>query len=392
MVESSPSPRGRLRNVVLSMIGLTALAASGAVAWKYTHAEKAPVAASTPLPVPVETLVVTPQTTNLTRIGLGTVQGWDTATITPEVSGEIIEMPFREGGTVKAGDVLVRIDPRPFQAALDQAKAREAQDQANLVATQKNLVRDQTLLAKGVFATQQTVDNEQAQVDALKAAIAGDIAAIETAQLNLDYATIKAPFASVAGLRNVDVGNVVSPASSLVTLTQIEPIAVDFTLPQVDLVAVQAAMQRGKPAVTAFDQDGTSPLAQGVLQVLNNQVDPTTGTIKLKARFENHDHKLWPGAFVQARVTIQSEQNAIVIPSQAVQHGPDGFYVWVVTDDVAKMRPIDPGEIQQETTVIDRGLEAGDRIVVAGQYRLTDGTHVTERNRLPGVEAQEDRP
>jgi membrane fusion protein, multidrug efflux system len=301
------------------------LAGIGFQLWTRLPSDKVPMVAAKPSPVPVETLLISPQPAELTRIGLGTVQSWDTATITPQVSGEVIEMPFREGGTVGKGDVLVRIDPRPFQAALDQAKAREAQDQANLVATQKNLLRDQTLLTKGGYATQQTVDNEQAQVDALKAAIAGDIATIETAQLNLEYATIKAPFPSIVGLRNIDVGNVVSPVTNIVTLTQIEPIAVDFTLPQVDLAAVKAALDRGSPAVTALDQDGSTPLAYGVLQVLNNQVDPTTGTIKLKARFDNRDHKLWPGAFVQARVILQVEPNAIVIPSRAVQRGPEGF-------------------------------------------------------------------
>jgi len=342
--------------------------------------------------IPVETVTVIPQTIDLTRTALGTVSAWNTATITPQVSGQIVDLPFQEGGLVHQGDILVRIDPRPFQAALDQAKAKKAQDEANLAAMQKNLARDQALLAKGGFATQQTVDNEQAQVDADKASIEGDQAVIETAQLNLDHATVETPLTGVAGLRNVDMGNVVTPASSVVTITQIEPIAAEFTLPQTDLNMVQASADE-KPAVLAFDQDGKTQLARGALEVINNEVDPTSGTIKLKARFDNNNHKLWPGAFVQVRVVTKTVPDAIAAPSQAIQRGPNGPYVWLVSpDQTVHVQPVQLGQIQEDRTVITSGLSAGDRIVISGQYRLAQGARVGEADPAKVAQVQGRQP
>jgi membrane fusion protein, multidrug efflux system len=386
--ESQAGAAGKLA-LLTPRIGFLLLAAIAVAAiilvWKRVEPAKAdPV--QPPSAVPVLTATVELQSIQLTRTGLGTVLAWNMATITPQVSGQVTELPFHEGAMVRAGDVLVRIDPRPLQAALDQAKAKKAQDEANLIAAQKNLSRDETLLTKGNFATQQMVDNEHAQVDANKAMIAADEAAIESAQLNLDFATIKAPFTGVVGLRNVDLGNVVTPTTTtdILTLTQIEPIAVDFTLPQADLGLVQAAAAQGKPQVVALDQNGTNVLGHGTLNAINNQVDSTSGTIKLKARFDNNDHKLWPGAFVQVRIVVMTEANAIAVPSQAVQRGPDGPYVWMVSPDrTARVRPIQIEAIQDDRTVIRGGLSEGDRIVVAGQYRLTAGARVTETSPQP---------
>jgi len=300
-------------------------------------------------------------------------------TITPQVSGRIVSIPFREGRGVKEGDVLVQIDPRPFQAALDQAKAKKSQDEANLANTQKNLQRDQTLLTRGGFATQQTVDNESAQVLMLKAAIEGDQAAIEAAQVNLDFTTIKTPFPGVVSLRQIDLGNLVSPAAIIGTVTQIEPIAVDFTLPQSDLPDLRLAAQKGPPPVLVYGEAGNEVLAKGQLEVINNQVDQTTGTIKLKARFENKDHKLWPGSFVQAAVIVRTEPDALTVPSDAVQRGPAGMYVWMVSSgDTAHRHPITAGEDQNGFTLIKSGLKEGDRVVVSGQYNLVEGARITE--------------
>jgi multidrug efflux system membrane fusion protein len=327
--------------------------------------------------VPVQTMVIQPQEIALTRTGLGTVTAWKTAVITPQVSGPLVALPFHEGAVVQDGDILAQIDPRPFQAALDKAKAKKAQDEASLTSLAENLNRDQTLLTRSGFATQKTVDTERAQVEAQKAAIAGDEAAVETAELDLEHATVKAPFTSVIGLRNVDVGNLVTTASNIVTATQVEPIAVDFTLPQADLNLIQA--QPGKPVVTAFDQNGKTLLAQGDLDAINNQVDPASGTIKLKARFDNKDHKLWPGLFVQVRVVTKTEAAALVLPSKAVQHGPNGLFVWRVdANGTARMHPVQIEAIQGDRSIVASGLSAGDRVVVGGQYRLADGTHVTE--------------
>ncbi len=373
----------------MPLAGLLVLLGAASAPWAGLIGRPAPRAAVAPSPVPVTGVVAAPSPIAITRTGLGTVTAWNTAAITPQVTGQITEVPFREGAVVKTGDLLVRSDPRPFQAALDQAKAKLKQDEANLVASEKNLVRDQTLLAQGGFSTQQTVDNEVAQVDALTASIAGDKAAIETAQLNREWSTIVAPFTGVAGLRHVDIGNVVSPISNLLTMTQIEPIAVDFPLPQSDLAAVTAAFERGKPVVIASDQEGRAVLDRSVLDVINNQVDTTTGTIKLKARFENQDHKLWPGAFVQVRLVVERRPDAIALPNAAVQRGPDGYSAWVVQDGRAQRRPLEIGAIQDDRTVVTKGIAAGDHVVVSGQYRLADGTRVAESG--PAEQLSSDR-
>ncbi len=225
--------------------------------WAWNNAGKpAEVHSISPAAVPVTATTVQPSSIDITRSGIGTVQAWQMANITPQVSGRISEIPFREGKMAEKGEVLVRIDPRPFQAALDQAKAKKSQDQANLANTQKNLSRDETLLTKGGFATQQTVDNEKAQVQVYQAGVEGDNAAIETAQLNLDYATVEAPFRGVVSLRNIDVGNLVGPNSIIGTITQIEPIAIDFTLPQADLTDLRSASRKGNPPVLVYDQAG----------------------------------------------------------------------------------------------------------------------------------------
>jgi membrane fusion protein, multidrug efflux system len=371
--------RGSRRRVGVIIV-VAAVFCAGSASWLLaTPGKTAPSqpAAIVTAGLPVQTLVIQPHSVELTQTGLGTVTAWKTATITPQVSGRVIEVPFREGRTVEAGDVLVRIDPRPFQAALDQANAKMAQDEATLVSLLKNLRRNEALLTGGGYATQQTVDNERAQVEAQKAAIAGDGAAVEITQLNLDYATIKSPFAGVIGLRNIDVGNIVTTTTNIATLTEIEPVAVDFTLPQADLSLVQAAGPN--PAVRAFDQSGKTLLSQGQLDAVNNQVDPTSGTIKLKAHFDNKDHKLWPGLFVQAQIVTKTEPTAIALPSEAIQRGPNGAYVWVVTaNETARLQPIRIEAIQGSDTIVASGLAVGDHVVVTGQYRLADGAHVTE--------------
>jgi membrane fusion protein, multidrug efflux system len=386
MPRGRPSAGARVFQIAL-LAAVCALAFGASSMWsgskKAVNAEQAPPA------VPVQTTTVQHKSVEITRMGLGTVIPWQMVNITPQVSGRIVEIPFREGRGVKEGEVLVRIDPRPFRAVLDQAKAKKDQDVANLANTEKNLARDQTLINKGGFATQQTVDNESAQVQMLKAAIEGDEAAIEAAQLNLEFATVNAPFGGVVSLRNIDNGNLVTPAATIGTVTQIEPIAVDFTLPQADLGDVQSAAKKGTPVVLVYGQSGNDLLAKGQLDVINNQVDQASGTIKLKARFDNNDHKLWPGAFVQAAVIIRTEQNALAVPSEAVQRGPNGAYVWlVVQDETVHRRAVQAGEIQNGTTVITSGVKAGDRVVMAGQYGLVEGARITEANPAQLVQTQ----
>jgi membrane fusion protein, multidrug efflux system len=381
------------RSAGTRLFQIALLAAAGASAFgassMWSGGEKTVTVAQAPAAVPVQTIAVQARSVDIARTGLGTVIPWQMVNITPQVSGRIVEIPFREGRGVKEGEVLVRIDPRPFQAALDQAKAKKDQDAENLANTEKNLQRDQTLLARGGFATQQTVDNEAAQVQMLKAAIEGDKAAIEAAQLNLEFATVKAPFPGIVSLRNIDNGNLVTPAATVGTVTQIEPIAVDFTLPQADLADVQSAAGKRTPAVLVYGQSGDDLLAKGQLDVVNNQVDQASGTIKLKARFENKDHKLWPGAFVQAALIIRTEQNALTVPSEAIQRGPNGPYVWLVASDQAVHRhPVQIGEIQGSLTIISNGVKASDRVVIAGQYGLTEGASITETNPAETAKSQ----
>jgi multidrug efflux system membrane fusion protein len=365
--------------LLLIALAVSACALAFAAYSMWSGGERTVTAQQAPASVPVQTATVQARSVEIARAGLGTVTPWQMANITPQVSGRIVDIPFREGRGVKEGDILVRIDPRPFQAALDQAKAKKSQDAANLANTQKNLQRDQTLIAKGGFATQQTVDNESAQVQMLKAAIEGDEAAIEAAQLNLEFATVKAPFSGVVSLRNIDTGNLVTPSAIIGTVTQIRPVAVDFTLPQSDLQDVQSAARSGTPTVLVYGQSGNDLLAKGELDVINNQVDQASGTIKLKARFDNKDHKLWPGGFVQAAVIIRTEQDALAVPSGAIQRGPAGAYVWLVSsDETVHREPVKIGEIQNGITVITSGAKTGDRVVVAGQYGLTQGARITE--------------
>src|SRR3979411_2398525 len=259
--------------------------------------------------------------------GLGTVQGFNTVVVRTRVDGQINRIAFQEGKFVKEGDTLVEIDPRPFQAALDQAKAKKAQDEANLANANLDLQRFTKL---GEFATRHQTDTQRSTVAQLTAQIAADTALIENAQTQFDYATVKAPISGVAGLRLVDVGNIVNAATQtgIVTIAQIEPIAVIFTAPEDQLPEIKAALSASPPKVIALSTDGKRVLSTGTLALINNQVDTSSGTIRLKAVFDNKDHALWPGQSVSTRLLIATLKNATVAPDDAVQHGTDGLYAF----------------------------------------------------------------
>jgi multidrug efflux system membrane fusion protein len=371
------APRGR------RLVGVVALAlvltAGGVGVTRLTARSSA--AATPPAPpasVPVSAITVASQSIDLVRTGLGVVTAWSTATITPQVSGALTDLPFQEGTHVNQGDAIARIDPKPFQAVLDQDVAKKAQDEASLANDNVNLKRDSDLAVKKV-GTQQQADNDAAAVNQMQAQVQGDQAAIDAARIQLGYTTITAPFAGMLGIRTVDVGNVVTPTTAIVMLTEIEPIAVVFSLPQDDLGALQAAASHGKPVVLAYDQQGKNLIARGTLDVINNVIDQATGTIKLKARFDNPDHKLWPGQFVQVRVVTETEPDGIGIPSAAVQRGTSGPYVWLLNpDNTAQMQPVGIVQVQEGMTVIGSGIAAGNRVVVNGQYGLTPGAKVSE--------------
>ncbi|MFI5001931.1 MAG: efflux RND transporter periplasmic adaptor subunit, partial [Reyranellales bacterium] len=289
------------------------------------------------------------------------------------------EVFFKEGQRVNRGDVLAKIDPRLYQAALDAAKAHKAQDEAALTAAVKDLARFQTLILKNV-ETQQNVDLQQAKVDQTKASIAADDAAIETAQTNLDYTNIVAPSDGRMGVRMVDPGNILhaSDQGSIAILTQTEPITVTFTLPAQTLDDVRDAMARGTVEVVAYDRNNTRLLSTGTLTTIDNLIDPTTATYRLKATFKNADEKLWPGEFVNARLLVDTRKDVVVISPVAVQRGPHGLFTWIVKpDNTVEPRPIQTGATTGDRTIVTSGVNDGERVVTDGQYKLQTNSSVT---------------
>jgi len=312
---------------------------------------------------------------------LGTVQAYYTAQLRPKVDGTLIAVPVVEGQQVKQGDVVAVIDPRPYQAALDIVAAKKQQDQALLANAQADFTRYSSL-ARQDFASRQQVETQAALVKQFTAAILGDNAQIETAQLNLSFCSITAPFDGRVGLRNLDPGNVVRAAEAvpIVSVAQIEPITVTFTLPQDNLPAVTDALSQGKPPVIAYAGDGTTELDRGTLLTLDNAIDPATGTIKLKATFTNARHRLWPGQFVHISLILGTDRDVLAIPSIAVQHGPSDLFVYVVKpDSTVAVQRIEVAREQDGLSVIRSGLTDGQNVVAEGQSRLQSGTRVTVR-------------
>jgi membrane fusion protein, multidrug efflux system len=358
-----------------------ALAIAGLVYWDWTSGSDRAHAARSPglnaVPVSVET--ASRQDVPIYLTGLGTVQALFTVAIHTQVDGKLQSVFFKEGQRVKKGDVLAKIDPRLYQAALDQAKARKAMDEAALIAAQKDLVRFQALVLKDA-ETQQNLDLQQSKVDQTKASIDADTAAIETAQTNLDYTDIAAPSDGRMGVRLVDPGNIVhaSDQGAIAILTQTQPTAILFTLPAQTLDDVRAAMARGTVEVAAFDRDDVRLLSHGTLETIDNLIDQSTATYRLKAIFANDDEKLWPGEFVNARLLLDVQKQAVVIAAVAVQRGPHGLFAWVVkADGTVEPRPIRTGTTSGERTIVLSGIQSGERVVTDGQYKLQTGASVT---------------
>jgi multidrug efflux system membrane fusion protein len=367
-----------------TLLPLLAIGAVGAAAWIWWNdtPAKANLPTNTslgaPLAVPVDTATATRQDVPITLTGLGTVQALNTVTVTARVDGQIQKIAFTEGQDVKTGDLLAQIDPRPFQAALDQAVAKKAQDVATLQNAKLDLKRFQDLAQKD-FATHQQLDTQTALVATTTALIQGDQAAIDNAKTQLDYTTIEAPIDGRTGFRLVDQGNNVhaTDTTGIVMITEIHPISVVFTLPEDELNAVQQALAAGPVQATAIADDGKTVLAKGKLVLADNMIDQTTGTARFKAEFPNADDALWPGGFVNVQVLLQTQHNALTIPSVAVQRGPDGLFAYVVKPDAkVEARPIEVGVNTGAYAVVDNGLSPGDEVVTAGQYRLEPGTAV----------------
>lgn len=317
--------------------------------------------------------------------GLGTVQPYDTVTVRSRVDGQVTNVAFRQGQMVKQGDLLVQIDPRPYQSALEQAQAKKAQDQATLRNAQLNLQRA-VVLAKQQAGPTQQVDTQTALVDQLTAQIQGDQATIDNAQTQLSYTTIRSPLTGKVGFRQVDPGNIVHAADTagIVTIVKLKPISVVFTAPEEQVQRINKALAAGTVGATAYSSDGTHVLAQGHLAVVNNQVDQATGTIQMKATFANDSDTLWPGLSVLTRLHVDTLKNVVVVPNEAIQHGPSGLFVFTIgNQNKVSIRPVQTGEEGDTSTQVVSGLNAGDRIVLAGQYRLMPGSLVAAKEQAP---------
>ena len=309
--------------------------------------------------------------------GLGTVQGFNTVQVRTRVDGQIDKIAFQEGQLVKEGDLLAEIDPRPFQAVLDQAKAKKVQDEANLANANLDLQRYTKL---GEFATRQQLDTQRSTVAQLTAQIAADDAAISNAQTQLDYTQIKSPITGIVGLRQVDVGNIVNAATQtgIVTVAQVEPIAVIFTAPEDQLPDISEAQGVSPLKVIAITTDGKRPLAEGALAVINNQVDTTSGTIRLKAVFDNKKHALWPGQSVSTRLLVKTLKDATVVPDDAIQHSTNGLYAYAVGgDNKAELRKVKVSQSIDGRSVVDEGVKPGEQVITGGQFKVQPGSLVT---------------
>jgi membrane fusion protein, multidrug efflux system len=355
------------------VLGLLMAAGLGSLLLEPSTAQQpAPLPAASAVPVSV--IKAERQDVPVWLSGIGTVQALNTVTVRARVDGTLMQVPVTEGQIVKQGTLLAVIDPRPYQSVLDQAQAKKAQDEAQLANAKLDLQRYASLARKD-FASHQQVDTQQMQVDQSTATLKGDDATIEAAQLNLSYCFITAPFDGRLGLRQVDAGNLVhaTDAGGIMTITQVHPIAVVFTLPQRNLLPIVEEMARGPVKVTAWSGEDHRELAEGTLLTPDNAIDASTGTIRLKATFANDENRLWPGQFVDSRLLLRTDRQVVAVPTQAVQHGQDGLYVYVVKPDSTVQRhPVEATD-RGVVMVITKGLDAGQAIVLDGQSRLQDG-------------------
>jgi multidrug efflux system membrane fusion protein len=366
---------------LLTIIAVLAVAAGGAAALTRTSAFRstvAPQAPAAPAPVGVVAALVQSHDVPIYLRGVGTVIAYNNVLVRSQITGELVKISFDQGQQVKKGDVLAVIDPSPYQAQLDQAIANRDRDQAHLKNAEIDYNR-YTDLAKQKSIAQQLADSQKAIVDQLVAIIKSDEAIIESAQVNLGYTNLTSPIDGVTGIRQIDIGNVIHPTdvNGLVDVTQIEPISLIFTLPEAEFVPVQERLSQGPVTVLVDSQNGKQ-LDQGKLDLIDNQIIQTTGTIRLRAEFPNQKHLLWPGQLVNARLVLDTRHDGLTVPASVVQQGPQGPYAYVVNPDSSvAIRPIKVAQISEGQALIDSGLQANEQVVVDGQYKLQPGAHVT---------------
>jgi multidrug efflux system membrane fusion protein len=375
---------------LITMAAVAAVIVGGAQTLKYkSDSEPEAEAADAPAPISVVAEQVQAHDVPIYLRGVGTVIAFNNVVVRSQITGQLVKISFVQGQTVKIGDVLGVIDPRPYQAQLDQANANRDRDEAHLRNARIDLQRYQTLATQKSIALQQA-QSQQAIVDQLVAMVKADEAIIQNAQVNLSYTNLTSPIDGVTGIRQIDIGNIIHPTdvNGLVDVTQIEPISLIFTLPETNFTRIQEQMTKGTLTVFADAQDG-SQLDQGKLNLIDNQIIQTTGTIRLRAEFPNKKHLLWPGELVNARLLLDTQPNALTVDSAAVQQGPKGSYVYVIdSDKTVKMQPVHVVQIDGGQALIDQGLTANQEVVVAGQYKLQPGSHVVE---LTGKAAEQVR-
>jgi multidrug efflux system membrane fusion protein len=386
-MRSGPRPvaeqgRGDAMRNRLVILGVAMVAVgSGILAAKHVDdAAKPARAVADPPAVPVVAGTVQRGDVPIYLRGVGTVIAYNNVIVRSQITGQIVKIAFTQGQTVKKGDLLAEIDPRTYQAQLDQAVANRDRDQAQLVNAEANLKRYLPLQQKG-YATSQLVDTQKAQLAQLQAMVKSDEGVIEQARTNLSYTRLTAPIAGVTGIRQVDEGNIIHPTDTngLVDVTQIQPISLIFSLPQTDFVQIQRQMAQEPLTVLAYSQDDKTELDQGKLDLIDNQIVQTTGTIRLRASFPNAKRLLWPGELVNARLLVETRQSGMTIAASAVQQGSKGPYVWVIgSTGTVETRSVSVAQIGDGQALIDSGLQAGDKVVVDGQYRLQAGARVRE--------------
>jgi multidrug efflux system membrane fusion protein len=355
-------------------------------AW-YWFGRKPPAEAKPPPAIRVDMATVQRADVPVYLEGLGTVQAFYTVTVTARVDGQIDKVAFTEGQDVRKGTLLVQIDPRPYQAALGIAVATRAKDQALLANAQRDMER-YTVLAPEDLASKQTVDTQRALIAQLIAQIKGDEAAIDNARTQLDYTSITSPIDGRTGIRLIDPGNIVhaSDTAGMVVVTELEPISVIFTLPEEQFGQLSAALARGSVSATALSREGKEELDTGTVSLIDNQIDQTTGTIRVKATLPNKQRRLWPGEFVDVRVLTQVRNQVLTIPASAIERGPDGLFTYLVQpDSTIKVAPLSIGEQNGDTVVVEKGLEAGQRVVASNQYRLQPGSRVSANPARPSA-------
>ncbi|WP_027580042.1 efflux RND transporter periplasmic adaptor subunit [Bradyrhizobium sp. Ai1a-2] len=370
------------KKIVVGAVMLTAAVAVGGLLYAMHDFpfERAVAAPIRPSPVPIVAGTVTQHDVPIYLTGVGTVIAYNTDVVRAQIQGQIFTINFTEGQHVRAGELLAQIDPRPYQALIDQYTGALERDQAQLGNANANLVRYTQLGSKG-WATPQLIETQKAQVGQLQGAITTDKALIEAAKVQLSFTRLTSPIDGVVGIRQIDVGNIISPSSTngLCVVTQLDPISLIFTLPETVLPQIQKQQQITKAPLTvlAYNQDDTIQLGQGQLGLVNNEILQTTGSIQLKANFSNKENKLWPGELVNARLLLDMRHNGLTVPAAVIQQGPNGAYAWVVNpDNTVAIRQVKVAQISDGQALIDSGLSANERVVVDGQYKLQPGTHV----------------